>query len=154
MALTVLPAGCVNDSLYPQTGSKRKRNALPPRPEDAQWLHERLMKVFKSGPKTFSAPVEGIGMKGGDGMTRTALVFILGQCAKIDEDKAQINEIFSQRKLSPPLSGDEHHVTFGEVFLRQLVRGEGDNPYMLLPKRLSIPDYIGMHGVDVDLLYS
>jgi hypothetical protein len=152
MALTEVPGSAIRKSINRLSNADKKRVNIK---ELAADIDERLKK---ERPRHVNIEVQGIGLYGealrkGLG-NKAKLGFTLVRDPLIADDIEVVQIVMSDNNIPEvriPID-NKPHVAFGEVYLNKLLKGEGENPHLLVPKRAMIPDYLGFIGIAAEPL--
>lgn len=137
---------------------KSRMTAVDQRRLDVAALAEKIKANLKDRPKFLNLQIEGIGLFGKkwgrqwEPVARLGFSAILGDNSLIAEDLEAINTVFSNENL-PLLSTDRHirpHIAFGDIFTDHITRGQGENPHLLIPRGVFIPDTIPLYRAQAD----
>ena len=152
MALTVLGGSEIRKSLNRLSNQDRGKVEI-------RDLAGKLNDALKQErPREIDLEVAGLGMfgqavRGGYG-NRAKLGFILIDDGEVAKDIHCVRTVLSDNKIPEARIPRDRidHVTFGDIYLDKLLAGEGENPNLLIPKRLTMPDILHMCGVSAEPL--
>lgn len=153
MALTVVGGTELRRSINRMTNKDRSKIDMK---SMAKELDARLKE---DRPRAATVEVQGLGLYGealrrGKDVHTARLALTLLDSEIIDQDVECVQSYLSDNKI-PEIrvpSDKRWHITFGDIFIKNLITGEGENPNLLVPKRLFIPDDVQLYGVSAEHL--
>ncbi len=122
-------------------------------------LEKAMQERLNKRPQGTPIEIEGLGLYGtqvrrGRQFGTAKIAFVIADDNElVNEDEAAIREVLDEFHVpSPNFANFDRHITFGDVYLERILKGQSENPHLLVPKGLIIPCEVALDGISADIV--